>query len=162
MTVCTVAIMCYYSVVSGWTLRYAGLALTGGLAGLGPAAGEPCFLDYTKTWWPALTHVLSMGICCGVVALGVTGGIERVCKVLVPALFVVLVVCAVQGLSLDGSEDGLAFLTTFDNNPATACIGIDRADDTLQFAAARSGRDVDIARPGLDQVNTTTAGVGTE
>lgn len=111
---CTIAILFYYSVVSGWTLRYLWLALSGGFAAITPANSEAVFLDFTGTWGPALTHLLSIGAACGVVALGVTGGIERFCKILVPALFVVLVISAVRGLTLDGASDGVDFLTTFD------------------------------------------------
>ncbi len=111
---CTIAILFYYSVVSGWTLRYLWLAISGGAAAITPGNAEATFVDFTHTWGPAGVHLLSIGVACSVVALGVTGGIERVCKVLVPALFIVLVVTAVRGLTLEGAGDGVAFLTTFD------------------------------------------------
>jgi NSS family neurotransmitter:Na+ symporter len=111
---CTIAILFYYSVVSGWTLRYLWLAISGSFDSITPANAESVFLDFTKTWGPAGTHLVSIAAACSVVALGVTSGIERVCKILVPALFVVLVISAVRGLTLDGASDGIEFLTTFD------------------------------------------------
>jgi neurotransmitter:Na+ symporter, NSS family len=111
---CTIAILFYYSVVSGWTLRYLWMALSGGLSEITVANADSVFLDFTKSWGPALTHLLSIAAACGVVVLGVTGGIERVCKILVPALFVVLIVSAVRGLSLEGASGGMDFLTSFD------------------------------------------------
>ncbi len=111
---CTIAILFYYSVVSGWTLRYLWLAFSGGFGSITPENAPDVFLDFTQSWGPALTHLISIGLACGVVAAGVTGGIERVCKVLVPGLFIVLVISAVRGLTLDGASNGIDFLTTFD------------------------------------------------
>ena len=45
-----------------------------------------------------------------VVIRGVVGGIERVNKVLIPALFGLLVIAVGRAISLDGSEKGLSFL----------------------------------------------------
>lgn len=111
---CTVAILFYYSVVSGWTMRYLGMAITGGFAGITAENGTDVFVDYTNTYGPAVTHALSIGLACAIAALGVANGIERASKVLVPSLFVVLIIAVVRGLTLDGAGEGLAFLTTVD------------------------------------------------
>ena len=108
---CTIAILFYYSVVSGWTVRYLGLAITTGFADVHASDTLALFTDFTESGWPAITHLLSIGLACVVVAAGVTGGIERACKVLVPTLFVVLLVSMLRALTLDGAGEGLAFLT---------------------------------------------------
>lgn len=112
---CSIGILFYYSVVTGWTLRYLGLALSGGLSLITAENAQETFESFThEPVAPALMHLLSMALAVGVVALGVTRGIERACKVLVPSLFAVLLVSAAYGLSLEGAGEGLAFLTRVD------------------------------------------------
>ncbi len=110
VAVCTLAILFYYSVVSGWTVRYFWLAMSGGSAELTPANAEASFIQFTESSAPVFYHLLAMGLSCLVVVRGVTGGIERACKILVPSLFAVLLIAAARGLTLDGAEEGLAFL----------------------------------------------------
>lgn len=104
------AIMFYYSVVAGWTLRYTWASITGELAG-----GEPGALwqAYTGSWWPVLTHGTSLALGVFVVARGVTA-IERVAKVLMPTLLVLVFVLAIRAVTLPGADAGLAYLFTVD------------------------------------------------
>jgi len=111
---CTLAIMFYYSVVSGWTLRYLWLAVSGGMETLTPETAVASFESFTSSGAPMWFHLASIGLACVVVMRGVTTGIERACKVLVPTLFVVLIIAAVRGLTLDGAGAGIDFLTTVD------------------------------------------------
>jgi neurotransmitter:Na+ symporter, NSS family len=110
VALCASAIMFYYSVVSGWCLRYLFGAVTGELPGAEPGAlwesfgGSPAAL---------VTHALALGLAVGVVWFGVRG-IERVAKVLIPLLFVLVVVLAVRAVTLPGAEAGLSFLFTPD------------------------------------------------
>ena len=48
-----------------------------------------------------------------VIARGIAGGIERINKVLIPALFVILCIAVVRALTLPGAGDGVRFLFTF-------------------------------------------------
>jgi NSS family neurotransmitter:Na+ symporter len=100
------AIMFYYSVVTGWTLRYIWAALAGQVPGQEPGT---FWNHYTTSWWPVLTHGLSMALGVWVVARGVTA-IERVAKVLMPTLIVLVVVLAVRAVTLPGAGAGLHYL----------------------------------------------------
>lgn len=111
---CTIAIMFYYSVVAGWTGRYLMLALTTGFEGLDAGGTLALFTDFTHTSGPALAHLVSIGLASLVVAAGVTGGIERACRVIVPMLFVVLIIFAARALTLEGAGGGVDFLTNVD------------------------------------------------
>ncbi|RKY22198.1 MAG: sodium-dependent transporter [Planctomycetota bacterium] len=111
---CTIAIMFYYSVVAGWTARYVWLAVGSGFSDLGADGGLALFTDFTHTSGPALAHLVSIGLACAVVAAGVTKGIERSAKLLVPTLFVVLIISLVRGVTLEGAGEGIRFLTTVD------------------------------------------------
>jgi len=104
------AIMFYYSVVAGWTLRYVVAAASGEIPGSAPGV---FWSAYTTSWWPALTHGISIALGTYVIARGVTA-IERVAKVLMPTLIVLVLVLAVRAVTLPGAGDGLAYLFTVD------------------------------------------------
>ncbi|HXV86010.1 MAG TPA: sodium-dependent transporter [Gemmatimonadales bacterium] len=104
------AIMFYYSVVTGWTLRYVAAAALGEVPGIAPGA---FWSAYTTSWWPALTHGVSMALGVYVIARGVSA-IETVAKVLMPTLIVLVLVLAVRAVTLPGAGDGLAYLFTVD------------------------------------------------
>ncbi|GAB4234006.1 MAG: sodium-dependent transporter [Acidobacteriota bacterium] len=113
VAVVTTAIMFYYAVVTGWCLRYLLLALSGRLLSLeDPAQDWNAFL--ASGWQPALFHLLAVGLAALIIRRGVVAGIEATCRWLVPALFVLVLLCAVRAVTLPGAERGLAFLFTPD------------------------------------------------
>ncbi len=104
------AIACYYSVVAGWTARYAVAAIGGELAAPAPGA---FWFDFTGSALPAAAHAAMLGLAALVVFRGVTA-IEKVTRVLMPALIVLILILVVRALSLPGASDGLAFLFGID------------------------------------------------
>ena len=105
------AIMFYYSVVMGWTIRYLWGALTRGIPMTSPEAATAFWNGYVGSGTAVLTHAIAMGLGVAVVAFGVRG-IERAARVLIPSLFVLVIVLAVRAVTLPGAEKGLAFLFT--------------------------------------------------
>jgi len=105
---CATAIMFYYSVVSGWTLRFFWASASGELQGEVPGA---LWASYPGTWQAVLTHAVAIGFGIWVVSKGVRG-IQRVTSLLLPSLFVLVLLLAVRALMLPGAADGLAFLFT--------------------------------------------------
>ena len=108
VALCATAIMCYYSVVTGWCLRYLALSLAGRL---GAGNAEALWSRFGGSAWAVLPHLLAMAIATAVVWFGV-GGIERVARVLIPTLFVLVIVLALRAVTLPGAEEGLKFLFT--------------------------------------------------
>jgi NSS family neurotransmitter:Na+ symporter len=100
------AIMFYYSVVAGWTIRYVVASVLGEVPGENPGA---FWESFTQSWWPIVTHGVAMGLGVLVVAR-VVRSIERVAKVLMPMLLVLVVLLAARAVTLPGAGDGLAFL----------------------------------------------------
>jgi len=102
------AIMFYYAVVTGWTIRYFWSAVIGELPG-----GEPDAVWASFAYTPAVVGVqaLALGLALWVVARGVRG-IEAATRILIPSLFVLVVVLAIRAVTLPGAERGLAFLFT--------------------------------------------------
>jgi NSS family neurotransmitter:Na+ symporter len=103
-----IAIMFYYSVVAGWTIRFSLAALTGELGRAEPGAVWEAF-----AWSPAviLFHAAAIGLGVLIVARGVRG-IEYATRILIPSLFVLVLVLAIRALTLPGAVDGLNFLFT--------------------------------------------------
>ncbi|MCB1058221.1 MAG: sodium-dependent transporter [Acidobacteria bacterium] len=110
VALCATFIMFYYSVVAGWCLRYLWASLTGELTRRGSAE---VWSGYAESPAAVVTHVLAMALAAAVVWFGVRG-IERVAKVLIPTLFVLVVILAVRAVTLPGAEAGLNFLFTPD------------------------------------------------
>ena len=103
-------ITCYYVIVSGWCLQYMYATVLGELHG-----DATYFISYfsdfsSNPWKPLLWVAVFMGITHWVIIHGVRGGIERASKVLMPALFVLLLVIVVASCMLPGAERGISFL----------------------------------------------------
>lgn len=121
----------FYMVVAGWCLAYIGFMATGELATtdadqLGAAFGG--FISGTGA--PLGFAALFMGMVLLVLLGGIAQGIERANKVLMPALFVLLLVLVVRSVTLDGAAEGLKFYLVPDWGKVT--LG------TLQEAVAQA------------------------
>ena len=104
----------YYSVIAGWTLVYIYKAANG--FGGASAADVASQFDQllanpgTMTIW----HTVFMCIALLIVGRGLRRGIERVVKLLMPALFVMLVIMIGYAAVAGDFGAGLAFLFRFD------------------------------------------------
>ncbi|HEX6306582.1 MAG TPA: sodium-dependent transporter [Longimicrobiales bacterium] len=103
-----IAIMFYYAVVTGWTIRYSWAALTGQLRGAEPGA---VWEGFAYTWSVVGFQALALAIAVFVVARGVRG-IETAARFLIPSLFLLVVILAIRAVTLPGAERGLEFLFT--------------------------------------------------
>jgi len=106
------AILSFYSVVAGWTLSYTARALTGTFAHSMTHAESGALFE--SIIGSPVESVAMAGAFLLLTALvvrgGVSGGIERASKVLMPAFFVVLIVLAARALTLPGAGEGVRFL----------------------------------------------------
>jgi neurotransmitter:Na+ symporter, NSS family len=102
------AIMFYYAVVTGWTLRYSWAAISGELRTVESAALWDAF---SFSWSVVAFQALALAIGIFIVAKGVRG-IEYAARILIPSLFVLVVVLAIRAVTLPGAVDGLNFLFT--------------------------------------------------
>jgi len=101
----------FYSVVSGWTLNYIVLACTNQLSGLTPEQVTETFTTFTTgTFWPIFYQLIFLIITALVITFGVQKGIEKVSKVLMPLLFLLLMFMCVRSLTLPAAKQGLHFV----------------------------------------------------
>lgn len=100
----------YYLVVSGWCLQYIYASVAGHLHG--DAAYFKTYFESFETdpLKPVVWAAVFIAITHFVVARGVRGGIEKASKMLMPALFVLLLVIVVSACMLPGAGEGIAFL----------------------------------------------------
>ena len=102
------AIMFYYSVVMGWTIRFFLAAVLGDV----PEAIPGDFWErYAASPGALATHAAAIALGVFVVSRGVRG-IEAAARVLIPSLAVLVVVLALRAVTLPGAAAGLAFLFT--------------------------------------------------
>ena len=103
-------LMMYYTTVAGWMLGYFFKYLGGSFSGLegdaidgvfGSMLGNPCEM----TLWMVL--VVLAGFL--VVSFGLQKGLERISKVMMLCLLVLMVVLAVHSMTLEGGMEGLKF-----------------------------------------------------
>ncbi|NHB69493.1 sodium-dependent transporter [Perlabentimonas gracilis] len=110
-----IAITFYYSVVTGWTLKYVMVALQGKFtSGVSTRAlWETFSTNPTET---IFYHFLAMLGTFVILYQGIVKGIERFTKILMPILGVLLVVAAVWALTLPGSSLGVKYLFQVDTS----------------------------------------------
>jgi NSS family neurotransmitter:Na+ symporter len=107
---CTCFIMFYYSVVTGWCIKYFFATLGSGLAGGDQDAYWQSLT--TGSFEPMFYHFLALVIGCFIISRGVVKGIERTNRILIPILFILLVVAALRAVTLPDAVKGLGFLFT--------------------------------------------------
>jgi NSS family neurotransmitter:Na+ symporter len=109
---CTTGIMFYYSVVSGWSLKYFAISITDGFTGVDPASFWKTYT--TGNWEPVIFSVIALLLGSGIVYGGVRKGIERASKLLIPSLFILIIIAAIKALSLPNSSYGLKYFLRVD------------------------------------------------
>ncbi len=105
-----VILMMFYTTVAGWLLTYFFKTVRGDFEGL---ASPEVKAEFGNTLSSAGAQILFMGVAVVlgtvVCALGVKKSLERVTKVMMVALLILMVVIAVNGFFLDGAAAGLKF-----------------------------------------------------
>ncbi|MDR9429206.1 MAG: sodium-dependent transporter [Natronomonas sp.] len=100
--VTTFVIMSYYSVVAGWTIRYAILGLQDGYSDTPAAAGKQ-FAALAQGVDAVGFHALFLLAIVAIVGLGIRRGIELAAKVMVPSIVAIVAALAVWAATLDGA-----------------------------------------------------------
>ncbi|CAM2064933.1 Sodium-dependent transporter [Sulfidibacter corallicola] len=113
ISICTMLIMCYYAVVTGWTLKYLILAWTGQLNGIGSEQSVALFDSFRSTPQALFFHVAAL-LLGGFFVYRGTKGIEWLNKILIPALILILIIGAVNALLLPNAGVGLQYLFDVD------------------------------------------------
>lgn len=106
-----VVILGYYAVIAGWALKYLFGAATGALwrdASAGYGRFFETFISHPAE--PVVWQAAMLGLTAAVVAGGIREGIERLNRILMPLLVVIVAGIGLHALTLPGAEKGVAFL----------------------------------------------------
>lgn len=106
---CTLLMM-FYTVVGGWMINYFLKMASGTFQG---RSGEEIGIVFESMLsspleligWMLIVIVLGTSIC----SLGLRNGVERITKIMMGSLFVIMIVLCARSLTLDGASEGLAF-----------------------------------------------------
>ena len=105
-----VLIISYYAVVSGWCLQYVYASVAGQLHGDTTFVKNYFQLFSSDPVRPIFWLVAILLMTHYVIIHGIRGGIEKASKVLMPALFILLLVIVVASCMLPHAEKGIDFL----------------------------------------------------
>jgi NSS family neurotransmitter:Na+ symporter len=107
---CGFVILSYYAVIAGWTVAYMFKSLGGLMSEAAAGKAGDVFGAFVSDPVQSIAyHVVVMAITTGIIYKGISGGIEKCCKILMPALFVILLVLIVRSVTLPGAGAGLEF-----------------------------------------------------
>jgi NSS family neurotransmitter:Na+ symporter len=115
ITLVVLGLTCYYSVVVGWTFKYFGLAIQGAFQ-QGVDSNSLWEAFSTNSVQTIFFHFLAIGLAGVVVYIGINRGIEKLSKIVLPLLFLLLIFTCIRALTLDGAWEGVAFMFTPDWN----------------------------------------------
>ncbi|MBS6665570.1 MAG: sodium-dependent transporter [Coprobacillus sp.] len=107
----------FYTTIAGWMLAYFVKMLNGDFIGLNPSEVNNVFVSLqadpqASIFWMILIVVIGCGIC----AVGLQRGVEKVTKVMMGLLLGVMLLLVVKSLSLDGAIKGVEFYLVPDFN----------------------------------------------
>nr|WP_291235562.1 sodium-dependent transporter [Frisingicoccus sp.] len=103
-------LMMFYTTVAGWMIYYVYKMIRGEFSGLTPDEVGGIFGGMladpkAMTFWMLVIVLLCFGVC----SLGLQKGVERVTKVMMSFLIVILVVLCVRSITLEGAAEGIRF-----------------------------------------------------
>lgn len=120
-----VILMMYYTTVSGWLVSYFVKFLKGDFTpGMTSAQTQDIFLGLLAdpkqmAFWMIVTVVLGFLVC----SRGLQNGLEKISKIMMSALLILIVVLAIHSLTLQGASAGIRFYL-IPNMDAVAKIGL--------------------------------------
>ena len=103
-------LMMFYTTVGGWMLAYVCKMFLGEFQGMDSGAVTGVFFDMLAQpgpmiGWMLVVTLLGFGIC----SLGLQKGVERITKVMMTCLLLLMLVLVVRSVTLDGAMEGLRF-----------------------------------------------------
>ncbi len=103
-------LLMFYSVVSGWMLRYFILMITGTFDGVDASGVNAIYEEMMMS--PAILigfMVITMIITVSICSLGLQNGVEKITKVMMIALIIIMILLGIRSATLDGAAEGVAF-----------------------------------------------------
>ena len=127
-----------YAVVVGWFIRFLVGSISG--AALDAVDSAAYFGEIAGSFGSIMWHFIALLITAIILVLGVSKGIEKVNKVMMPAFYILFLILLVRVLMLDGAMDGLKYLFVpkweFLSQPRTWVYALGQAFFSLSLAGS--------------------------
>lgn len=105
-----------YTCVMAWVFKYTFMSITGGLSELGQDVGaiEGLFAKTATTGGANIWIIIAILASFIIMTMGISNGIEKVNKIMMPVLFVLFLGLAVYIFTLPGASKGYEYIFTID------------------------------------------------
>ena len=94
-------VLSYYTVIAGWTIGYMATSITNSPVPFKEFIATPSYVIPLFGLAMLSTVIIVLG--------GISGGIEKATKIMMPALFVLLAIIIIRSLTLEGSQAGVDY-----------------------------------------------------
>ena len=94
-------VLSYYGVIAGWTIGYIFKTLFGNQTPFADFAAQPGMVIGLFAVFMVITVIIVLG--------GVSGGIEKASKILMPMLFILVFVVIARSVTLEGAGEGIKY-----------------------------------------------------
>lgn len=103
-------LMMFYTTVGGWMLSYVFKMINGDFNNItaeqvGNIFNQSLQDPFLQVFWMVVVVALGFGVC----SLGLQNGVEKVTKIMMSALFAILLILVIRAVTLPGGGEGLAF-----------------------------------------------------
>ncbi len=99
-------VLSYYGVIAGWTFGYIYSSLTGASLDFDAFTANP--------FWAISLFAVFMLLTAFIVKGGISGGIEKASKILMPILFLLVIAVIIRSVTLPGASAGIEYYLTPD------------------------------------------------
>jgi neurotransmitter:Na+ symporter, NSS family len=99
--VVTFVVLSYYSIIAGWTVGYIFTSLFSLKVSFGEFIANPSYVIPLGAFVILMTALIVLG--------GVSGGIEKATKIMMPMLFIILIVVIIRSVTLPGAAKGIEY-----------------------------------------------------
>jgi NSS family neurotransmitter:Na+ symporter len=127
-----------YSVVVGWILRFTAGSITGSM--INTQDSEAYFGAIAGRMGSVNWHMLALAITFIVMLAGISNGIEKINKVMMPAFYILFIILAIRVATLPGVAEGYKYLFVprweYLGNPKTWVYALGQAFFSLSIAGS--------------------------
>lgn len=106
-TLAVAGTLVFYAVVVGWVFRYFVASVDNSFTRVEISS---YFSSFAGTKSSVIWHFIAIAFTLMIVILGVIKGIEKINKIMMPALFVIFIVLLVRSVTLPGAMEGVKYL----------------------------------------------------
>lgn len=121
--VCAFLILAFYCTVAGWTIDAVWKSIINYYHGLDSDTVQQDFNNLmNETWMPIISEGIFIFLTAFIIVKGVTKGIEKYSKILMPILLAILIILGIKSLTLPGAGAGLEFFLKPDFSKITGSV----------------------------------------